>query len=101
MPLYEYLASAPDRGEIKGLVEAATAESATSALADRGLRVLSLREKRRQFFSKAKIPFLGGVKPKDIVMFSRQFSVLVSSTLPVVQALRILARQTQRPASWL
>lgn len=95
MPLFEYLAITSEKGEVKGLVEAATSESATSALLDRGLKVLSLREKRRQFFSKAKIPFLNAVGAKDLVLFSRQFSVLVSSTLPVVAALRILARQTK------
>ena len=95
MPFFKYLAIAPDRGQVKGLVEAVTADAAMGTLSDKGFKVLSLKEKRGGILGKIKLPFLGGVGAKDLVLFSRQFSVLVSSTLPVVGALRILGKQTK------
>lgn len=42
----------------------------------------------------AKIPFFNRVPPKDLVIFSRQLSVMISADVPVVQALKVLVRQT-------
>ena len=42
----------------------------------------------------AKIPFLNRVPPKDLVIFSRQLAVMISADVPVVQALKVLIRQT-------
>jgi type IV pilus assembly protein PilC len=42
----------------------------------------------------AKIPFLNRVPPKDLVIFSRQLSVMISADVPIVQALKVLVRQT-------
>ncbi|OGY87713.1 MAG: hypothetical protein A2233_02080 [Candidatus Kerfeldbacteria bacterium RIFOXYA2_FULL_38_24] len=39
--------------------------------------------------------FFHRVKTKDLVVFSRQLAVLVSATVPIVRALRILAQQTE------
>jgi type II secretory pathway component PulF len=36
----------------------------------------------------------GRAKPKELVLFARQLAVLISATVPIVRALRILARQT-------
>ncbi len=41
-----------------------------------------------------KIPFLNRVPAKDLVIFARQLSVMISADVPVVQALKILIRQT-------
>jgi type IV pilus assembly protein PilC len=43
-----------------------------------------------------KIPGLGGgVKDKDIVIFTRQFATMIDAGLPLVQCLEILEKQTQ------
>ena len=42
----------------------------------------------------AKIPFLNRVPAKDLVIFSRQLSVMISAEVPVVKALKVLVRQT-------
>lgn len=39
--------------------------------------------------------FGGGVKDKDIVIFTRQFSTMIDAGLPLVQCLEILANQTE------
>jgi len=41
------------------------------------------------------IPFLNRIKPKDLVVMSRQLSVLVSATVPIVRAIKILVQQTK------
>jgi type IV pilus assembly protein PilC len=40
----------------------------------------------------------GKVKPKDIVIFTRQFATMIGAGLPLVQALDILSKQTENPA---
>ena len=44
-----------------------------------------------------KISFGGGVSTHDIVIFTRQFATMINSGLPLVQALDILAEQTENP----
>ncbi|HEX2693736.1 MAG TPA: type II secretion system F family protein, partial [Gemmatimonadaceae bacterium] len=36
----------------------------------------------------------GAIKTRDVVIFTRQFSTMINSGLPLVQALTILAEQT-------
>lgn len=46
-----------------------------------------------------KIPGMGPkVKPRDIVIFTRQFATMIDAGLPIVQALDILARQNENKA---
>ncbi len=40
-----------------------------------------------------RIPGIGGVKTKDLVIFTRQFSVMIDAGLPLVQALDIIGTQ--------
>lgn len=42
--------------------------------------------------------FHSKVKAKDIVIFTRQFATMIGAGLPLVQALDILSKQTERPA---
>jgi type IV pilus assembly protein PilC len=43
------------------------------------------------------IPGMGGVTTKDILVFTRQFSVMIDAGLPLVQALDIIATQADNP----
>ncbi|HWR58053.1 MAG TPA: type II secretion system F family protein [Thermodesulfovibrionales bacterium] len=45
--------------------------------------------------SKARFSFGGGVKDKDIVVFTRQFSTMIDAGLPLVQGLDILSGQVE------
>lgn len=42
----------------------------------------------------AKLPFLNRIPPRELVIFSRQLSVMISADVPIVQALKVLVRQT-------
>lgn len=82
---------------VSGMIEADSENLAAEMLADHSLLVLSLKEKRESaWFSKfqSSLGFLKRVKVKDLVIFSRQLSVMISATIPIVQALRTLVVQT-------
>ena len=83
---------------INGIVEAATQDVALDILNDRGYTVLALAEQGSEKLLSKNISFFERVKPKDMVVFSRQFSVLISATVPIVEALQILSKQTVNPA---
>jgi type IV pilus assembly protein PilC len=55
-----------------------------------------IREKGKGLEMESKMPSFGsGVSGKDIVLFTRQFATMIDSGLPMVQALDILAKQTE------
>lgn len=93
MPIYKYKAFDKDRKTQAGLVEANGKDYAAEILAEKGFSIISISEVS---FGKAKInlDFLNRIKIKDIVIFSRQFSVLISANVSMVQALKILVEQT-------
>jgi type IV pilus assembly protein PilC len=50
----------------------------------------------RQAPAELKLPKLGaGIKTRDVVVFTRQFATMINAGLPLVQALDILAQQTE------
>ena len=96
MPIYNYKARNID-GQIKtGAVESVSEAEASALLEEKQLIVLSLTEGIHKEKKGWNIN-IGRVKHKDVVIFSRQLSVMISATVPIVQALRILAKQTSNP----
>ena len=77
---------------VDGQVEAADQNAAMARLRGQRLTVIEMTEKAKK--SKAK----GKVDTKDIVIFSRQLSTLVSAGVPIVQGLNILEAQAENPA---
>lgn len=96
MAVYKYRAR-NNQGRITvGAVEAGNETEAAELLMDKSLIVLSLTETSSS--SKKGLNMnIGRVKHKDIVIFSRQLSVMISATVPIVQSLKILAQQTVNP----
>jgi len=94
MSLFEYQAKTMEGETVHGMVEAASHQLAVEILTEKSLTPISVTESkvsRWQFiFSQA----VSRVKVKDLVVLSRQLSVMASATVPIVQALRILEKQT-------
>jgi type IV pilus assembly protein PilC len=67
---------------------------ALEVLRKKRIMVSSLKEKSRGFSMPV---FGGGVGTKDLAIFTRQFSTMISAGLPLVQCLDILSRQTSKP----
>src|SRR5215510_6124202 len=82
-------------GEVQsGEVTFARQEEAMDFLRKKRIMVSSLREKPKGM----KMPSFGsGVGTKDLAIFTRQFSTMISAGLPLVQCLDILAKQTSNP----
>ena len=95
MAFFIYRARTP-QGELikKGIVEAPNEQAASDELRDRKLIVFELRERSSTSIVQRVRQLFNRVSARDLTFFARQFSVLVSATIPVVRSLRILTRQT-------
>lgn len=80
-----------------GAVEAASRDAAISILQRHDLIIVSLDSKQQESFFSREFVFLGGVKNKDIVIFSRQLAILFEAQVPIVESFRALIKQTEKP----
>lgn len=95
MSRYKFKALDGQEGKKEGVVEAANEKLAADALEEKGYSILSLQEASDG--QKLQINFLNRVSVKDLVIFSRQFSVMISANVAMVQALKIVTEQTNNP----
>jgi type IV pilus assembly protein PilC len=94
MKIFKYRVKNPEKKSVSGLVEAESEEQAIEILTDKGLEIVSLNLDSSTS-SDNKFSFvIDRVKPKDLVAFSRQFSVLISANVTLVESLKILVHQT-------
>ena len=92
MPTFTYTARTP-QGDLKtATIEAGTRDEVVAQLRRQRLNVVKVDEEKK------KGPARGSIKMRDIVIFTRQFSTMINAGLPLVQALDILARQTENKA---
>jgi type IV pilus assembly protein PilC len=92
MPSFTYTARAAN-GELKtATVDASTKEDVVAQLRRQRLTVVKVDEEAKKAKAKG-----GSIKMRDIVIFTRQFSTMINSGLPLVQALDILAKQSENP----
>lgn len=75
----------------KGTVDASGKSEAEAKLRTMGVEVAGL--KRSMASIEIRMPRLGGVKTKTLVVFTRQLSTMIDAGLPLVQCLDILASQ--------
>ena len=91
MATFTYTARAA-RGELKSAtIEATSREEAITQLKKQRLNVIKIDEQQKR-----KKP--GKVSMRDIVIFTRQFSTMINAGLPLVQAMGILAEQSENPS---
>jgi len=80
------------KGEMKSAtLEAANREEAINQLKKQRLNVIKIDEQTKKKKSG------GRVAMRDIVIFTRMFSTMINSGLPLVQAMGILAEQSENP----
>lgn len=83
-------------GELQvGTVEAASREAALNILTGHELYVLSLEAFKEVKWPERILRFFRRVKKKDLMIFSRQFSTLLSAKIPLSSSLKTLYSQTQ------
>jgi type IV pilus assembly protein PilC len=84
------------QGEVRsGEMEAADAAAVEGRLRQAGIEPTKVRKRPREFH--ITLPGVGGVTTKDILVFTRQFSVMIDAGLPLVQALEIIGTQADNP----
>ncbi|HJR63462.1 MAG TPA: type II secretion system F family protein [Gemmatimonadaceae bacterium] len=89
MPTFAYTARTLN-GELKSAtMDASSRDEVVNSLRRQKLIVVKVDEEKR------KKGMGGRVKMRDIVIFTRQFSTMINSGLPLVQALDILSRQSE------
>src|SRR5471030_1989930 len=75
----------------KGEVEAPDEASVQQRL--RAMALSNVKIKKKPMSLKFKLPGIGGIVQKDLVIFTRQFATMIDAGLPLVQCLDILATQ--------
>jgi type IV pilus assembly protein PilC len=79
-------------GEVKrGEVEAADEASVQQRL--RAMALANVKIKKKPMQLSFKLPGVGGIGRKDLVIFTRQFATMIDAGLPLVQCLEILSGQ--------
>lgn len=86
------------KGQVQtGIVEASSRGAAIALLQKRGLYVTVLEEEAKPPIYARRIKIFERISKKDIVLFSRQISIMFKSKIPLVETLQILADQTKSP----
>ncbi len=88
----------PDGKIQAGLIEADDTSAAQQALEERGLEMMLVEPYTTvEAASKQVLYFLNRIKPKDLVIATRTLSVMVSAAVPLPEAVRNIARQSENP----
>lgn len=99
MPKFNWEARTRSGGTQKGVIEAATVDIVEAQLKKYGFSNITIKSESKGL--SFKLPKFGGaskIDEKDLVVFTRQFSTMIDSGLPLVQCLEILASQQESKA---
>ena len=103
MPAFTYKAKTAAGLVMEGVIDAPEQRGAVDKLRAQKLVVLEISEQAVSLVAKIRAMLgmkksKGNVTSKDLVLFSRQLSTLVSAGVPIVQSLGILENQAENPA---
>ncbi len=94
MPVFNYTARTLT-GELQsGSLDLPTRDEVVAHLRKNRMIVVKVQQAPKDI----KISFGSGIRTRDVVIFTRQFATMINSGLPLVQALDILAEQTENKA---
>jgi type IV pilus assembly protein PilC len=91
MPVFAYRGRSA-AGAVAGEIEADDRPGAVAALRAKGVVATAVQERQAKAARVKKIG--GGVKDKDLAIYTRQFSTMVDAGLPIAQCLMILSEQS-------
>ena len=92
MPDYKYQGTSRAGASVSGVMTASNKTELANLLKRQQITATKMTEKGKEF----NMPqFGGGVKAKELAIFTRQFSVMIDAGLPLVQCLEILAGQQE------
>ena len=92
MPVFTYRGTNRSGSSVSGELTASSKAELQNILRRQQITPTKMSEKGKEF----NLPTFGaGVKAKELAIFTRQFSVMIDSGLPLVQCLEILASQQE------
>jgi general secretion pathway protein F len=97
MGAFEYTALDAQGRQRKGVLEGDTARQVRSQLREQGLTPLAVDAVAEKETRARGSLFQRGVSATDLALITRQLATLVRSGLPLEEALRTVARQTEKP----
>jgi len=92
---YRYIAFTPSGEQVRGSIDAPTEGLAEQTLWEWGYRIVTLRPTWTAPRLDQLFPTVFGVKPQEIITFSRQLATLIESGVAVLPALELLQRQAR------
>lgn len=98
MPKFNYIAVGEKNSSVTGTIETTDRAAVIASLKEQGLHPVSVREEATGPASRLTLgKFFNGnkVKSDDLVIFTRQLSVMVSAGVPLLRALNSLQRHTE------
>ena len=97
MPLYKYTATSSITGQkTSDVLNMATEEMVLDYLYVKGLTPIDIKEVQQNFFQKTMLLFQG-VNENVLLLFLRQFAVMIKAGVPVFKGLEIIIKQTDEP----
>ena len=98
MAIFRWQGVGPNGETVRGEMDAPNASAVAARLRLRRIRPLPnrIRAKGRGLETEIRLPGLGErITQRDVVVFTRQLATMIDAGLPIVQALDLLARQTE------
>lgn len=95
MTLFKYIAISHNGMKIRGNVEAENIREARHILYQRKISILSIKVRRATDNSMV-MSFFKTVNSADLVLLTRQMSILVSSDIPLDETLKIIEKQSKK-----
>ena len=103
MPAFQYVALNPQGKEIKGILEADSARQLRQTLRDRALTPMHVEPTNKQFDKGSNQQVFSLFAPKlkalDRVLFTRQLSTLLASSMPIEESLNAIAQQNEKQSN--
>ena len=87
--LYKWAGLDKQGKRVHGVIPAANLKEAQAELKKLSIEIVSLEKKAQLFFSLKR----DKIKSKDILLFTRYLSTMISSGLPILQALDAIGRE--------
>ena len=93
MAMFLYSARKKSGRKIKGELDVPNQEMAKLALQRKGYTDIKVKPKPKDILEGTFLE--GGIKSRDMVVFSRQFSTMINAGVPILEALQVLCEQTE------
>jgi len=103
MAKFQYTARTKEGKLESDIAEASSLEAAISTLQNQQLVIIEIKPfieakyLNLNILTKQIFALLNRIKSEDIVLFSKQLAILIQAKVPLVQSLRVMARQTENP----